>query len=91
VFSCPCLRRGLLGDTADLCMMLSSTLPVALPKYESSTAKALLFPGDNGMLAWERVFFAGLPKVVGAIFMAFSNAVGRSFAPGGFRFLLGLP
>lgn len=72
-------------------MILSSTLLEAFPKYESSTAKVLLFPGDSGVAVWERVFFAGLPKAGGAIFMAFSKAVGRSFAPGGFRFLLGLP
>ena len=87
VFSFPCFRRGLPGDTADLWIMLSSTLPDELAKYESSIVKALLFPGDNGVPAC-RPDFDGLP---GASFMAFSKAIGRSFAPGGFCFLLGLP
>lgn len=92
MFSFPCFRKGLPGETADLCMILSSTLPDALPKYESSIAKALLFPGDRGVPACDRPSFVGLPKVVvGLIFIAFSNATGRSLAPGGFRFLLGLP
>jgi len=56
-----------------------------LPKYDSSTVNALLFPGANGPL------FVELHKVVGVSFMLFSKAMGRSLAPGGFLFLLGLP
>lgn len=77
--------------TADLCMILSSAFVVALPKYPSSTANALLFPGDNGVPACDRPPFVGLPKPPGASFMAFSKATGRSTAPGGALFLLGLP
>jgi len=76
---------------ADLCMILSSTLPEEFAKYESSTAIALLFPGDNGVPVCWRLGFVRLPKVVEVIFRAFSNATGRSLAPGGFCFLLGLP
>lgn len=90
MFSFPCFRRGLPGDTADLCIMLSSMFPEELAKYESSTANALLLPGDSGVVP-PRPLFVGLPNVVGVIFMPFSKAVGKSFAPGGFRFLLGLP
>lgn len=92
MFSFPCLRNGLPGGTADLCMILSSTFPDELPKYDSSIAKVLLLPGDNGVPACDRPSFVGLPNVdVGLIFIAFSKANGRSLAPGGFRFLLGLP
>ena len=69
-------------------MMLSSILADELPKYESSTTIVLLFPGNNGV---PRALFVGLLKVVGVIFIAFSKATGRSLAPGGFLFLLGLP
>lgn len=92
MFSFPCFLKGLPGEMADLCMILSSALPVILPKYDSSIAKALLFPGDSGVPACDRPSFEGLPNVVvGLIFIAFSNATGRSLAPGGLRFLLGLP
>ena len=38
-----------------------------------------------------RPIFVGLPELAGASFKAFSKAIGRSLAPGGFDFLLGLP
>jgi hypothetical protein len=38
-------------------------LPDELPKYESSTAKALLFPGESGVPALNLPLFVGLPKV----------------------------
>jgi hypothetical protein len=41
--------------------------------------------------ACERPVFVGLPKVFGVSFIELSKATGRSLAPGGFRFLLGLP
>jgi len=92
VFSFPCFRSGLPGETADvLCIMLSSMLPGELAKYESSIAIALLLPGDNGVPACERPPFVGEPKVFVVSFIEFSKAVGRSLAPGGFCFLLGLP
>jgi len=91
VFSFPCFRTGLPGVVADLCMMLSSACDVELPKYPSSTANVLLFPGDSGVPAFERPVFVGLPKPAGFSFMAFSKATGRSTAPGGALFLLGLP
>ncbi len=87
----PCFRIGLPGVTADLCKMLSSALAVELPKYPSSTANALPFPGDNGVPPCDRPTFVGVPKPVGVIFIAFSKATGKSNAPGGARFLLGLP
>lgn len=71
-------------------MMLLSIFDVELPKYESSPASALPFPGDNGVPAC-RPNFAGLPRVEEPSFIALSKAVGRSLAPGGFCFLLGLP
>ena len=43
------------------------------------------------MPACERPPFVGLPKVLGVSFRELSKATGRSLAPGGFRFLLGLP
>lgn len=91
VFSLPCFRSGLPGVTTDLCMMLSSAFAVALPKYPSSTTNALLLPGDNGVPAWDRPLFVGLPKPAGVSFIAFSKATGKSTAPGGALFLLGLP
>jgi hypothetical protein len=63
---------------------------VELLKMESSAASTLLFPGDSGVTAC-RPSFVGLPSADVLSFMAFSKAVGRSFAPGGFCFLLGLP
>jgi hypothetical protein len=71
-------------------MILSSIFDVELLKYESSPANALPFPGDKGVPA-SRPNFVGLPRVEELSFMAFSKAVGRSLAPGGFCFLLGLP
>jgi hypothetical protein len=62
-------------------------LLVEVLKYKSSATSALLFPGDNGV---PRPLFVGL-KFGGLSFIAFSKAVGRSFAPGGNRLLLGLP
>ena len=92
MFSFPCFLNGLPGDIADLCKMLSSLFPEALPKYESSTANELALPGDNGV---PRPLLDGLPRVngvmVGVIFIEFSKATGRSIAPGGFRLLPGLP
>jgi hypothetical protein len=90
VFSFPCFRRGLPGATADLCMILSSTFDVELLKYDSSAARVLLFPGVKGAPAC-RPSFVGLLSAEKFSFMAFSKAVGRSLAPGGFCFLLGLP
>lgn len=90
-FSLPCLRRGLPGGGADLKIVLSSLFVLLPPKYPSSIANVLPFAGDNGVPACERPPFVGLPKPAGDIFMAFSKATGRSVAPGGFRFLLGLP
>ena len=86
VFSFPCFLNGLPGDMADLCRMLSSVLPV--PKYESSAVKALLFPGERGA---PRALFVGLPNALVVSFIALSKAIGRSWAPGGCDFLLGLP
>lgn len=43
------------------------------------------------MPACERPVFVGLPKIFGVSFRELSKATGRSLAPGGFRFLLGLP
>lgn len=92
VFSLPCFRRGLPGDIADLCIMDSSGAPIELEKYESSAVNRLFLPGDNGVPepCWRPSLF-GLPKVVGVSFIELSKAAGRSLAPGGFRFLLGLP
>jgi hypothetical protein len=70
-------------------MMLSST-PAEL-KYDSSTTMELLFPRESGVAVCGRPIFDGLPNVEGVSFMEVSKAVGRSFAPGGFLFLLGLP
>jgi hypothetical protein len=71
-------------------MMLSSIFVAELPKYESSPANVLLFPGDNGVPAC-RPSFEGLPSVEELSVIALSKAVGKSLAPGGFCFLLGLP
>jgi hypothetical protein len=92
VFSFPCFLKGLPGETEDLWIIDSSAFIVDDPKYDSSTAKVLLFPGDSGVSppCWQ-LNLVGLPKVAGANFKALSKATGRSIAPGGLRLLLGLP
>lgn len=68
-------------------MMLSSGFPDELAKYESSIANAFPLAGESGVPACD------LPPLVGlaSSFIAFSKAIGRLWAPGGFCFLLGLP
>lgn len=47
--------------------------------------------GDSGEPTLGRPVFVGLVKADVLNFIAFSNAMGRSLAPGGSCFLLGLP
>lgn len=68
-------------------MTLSSTLML-----DSSRGCALVLPGDRGVTAvWGRVNRRGASIPDGLSVIALSNALGRSWAPGGIVFLLGLP
>ena len=70
--------------------MLSSPTLDACAKYESSTGASVLdFPKLRGRV--EALSLVGLSSAAGVSFMAASKAEGRSMAPGGLRFLEGLP
>lgn len=70
--------------------MDSSPTLEACAKYDSSAGgSVLLFPGLRGRV--EALSLVGLSSAAGVSFMAASKAEGRSIAPGGLRFLDGLP
>ena len=91
MFSLPCRLTGLPEGTDDFWIILSSVFPVELLKYSSTALAFGPFPGVNGLPIGTRPVFVGLLKLAGVSFIAVSKAVGSSLAPGGLRFLLGLP